>query len=577
MPGFYVGTKEIDFELINRYPNRSLSESVKIDNGTMKRHTLNKFLRDKAFFDTPELACVTEGIILNLADLKAEYGASDVNELVQSMYQKEGEEFFSKFIGPFSGALLDKKNNLWLVWTNQVGDKTVYYSTHGGMLSAGSQVNYLIDAFRKAGLSLSFDEQAAYQILTFGFMEGDSTFAREIKRLRGGQYLRYQNNKLEIKEYFMLHKHPERFAGKTEEQIIDALDEEFRKASALEYAKDEEYGYEYLSDLSGGLDARINMWVAHTMKPRHFQFITYCKANYQDEIIAKQMAAYWNDEILVKALDDVTFLYEIDETVFLTGGMQLFTGPTGCKRMLEHIDMSYYGIEHTGQLNGAIIGTYYSSIGGGKQPTGMYSEKLKDRLTGTNHSDFDDHELYMLYTRGFRGIMNTSQIRSNYTEAFTTTITPSFMQLCMDIPVELRVDHNLYKKWILSKYPEAAKFKWEKTGTYITESELKRKLKRYFIKAPKKLFRIMMKRSYQKTGMNPLDYWFANNQSLRDYFDKYESEGYQYLPSEASHQLINDMKQLYRTGSVNEKAMVLTVISAAKLFFGDGKYEFITQ
>lgn len=577
MPGFFVCSKEMDCELINRYPNRCLSGTINISKGTIKRNTLNKFLNDKAFIDTPELACVTEGIILNLADLMAEYGASDVNGLVQEMYKKEGESFFAKFIGPFSGALYDKKNDLWLVWTNQIGDKTVYYSMHGGELSAGSQFNYLADVFRKSGLTLSFDEQAAYQILTFGFMEGDSTLAGEIKRLRGGQYLRYQNNKVEVKEYFMFHKHPERFEGKTEQQIIDALDEEFRKASALEYAKDEEYGCEHLSDLSGGLDARMNMWVAHTMKPRHFQFITYCKANYKDEIIAKQLAAHWNDEILVKSLDDVTFLYEIDETVFLTGGTQLYSTPTGCKRMLEHIDMSYYGIEHTGQLNGAILGSYYSSIGGGKQPTGMYSEKLKDRLTSTNHSDFDDHELYMLYTRGFRGIMNTSQIRSNYTEAFTTTITPFFLQLCMDIPVELRINHKLYKKWILSKYPEAAKYKWEKTGTYITESELKKKLKRYFIKAPKKLLKMVKGRGKVNTGMNPFDFWFEHNPSLRAYFDKYENEGYKYLPSEVSEHLINDMKELYKTGNVNEKAMVLTVLSAAKLFFGDIKYEFINQ
>ena len=86
MPGFYISSKNVDFELINRYSNRCLVGSININNGTMKRHTLNKFMQDKAFFETSELACVTEGVILNLADLKKEYNTNSVNELVQVMY-----------------------------------------------------------------------------------------------------------------------------------------------------------------------------------------------------------------------------------------------------------------------------------------------------------------------------------------------------------------------------------------------------------------------------------------------------------------------------------------------------------
>jgi hypothetical protein len=60
-------------------------------------------------------------------------------------------------------------------------------------------------------------------MLTFGFMEGDRTYAQEIKRLRGGQYID-SDGKLEVKEYFTLHHHPERFAGKCDEEIIEEMD-----------------------------------------------------------------------------------------------------------------------------------------------------------------------------------------------------------------------------------------------------------------------------------------------------------------------------------------------------------------
>ncbi len=569
MPGFLVSDQLMEIELINRYPERCVKQDFSNRHITFKRNTLNKFMRDKAFVNAGDIAFVCDGVILNLTELHNQFHTESTEDLIPIMYHRFGEQFFSHFIGSFSGALFDSSKNLWLVWTNHTGEKSVFYSNNSKLFVAGSQVNYLIDAFKEKGIALTFDEQAAYQMLTFGFMEGNSTYANEIKRLRGGQYLRYQDGKQEVKEYFMLHKHPERFSGKTEDQIVEELDRVFRAASELEYAKDEEYGYEHLADLSGGLDARMNMWVAHTTKPRHIQFITYCKANYLDELIAKQLAAYWNDEILVKPLDDVTYLYEIDEIVFMNAGLSLYSGITGGKRMLEHINFDVYGMEHTGQLNGGIIGSYLSAIGGGKEPTGMYSEKLKDRLTKTNKADFDDHELYMLYTRGFQGVMNTQQIRSNYTEAYTTTVNPEFMQLCMDIPVSIRINHKLYKKWILSKYPEAAKYKWEKTGAVITENRYVGFVRKVVRRGPAKLKRMLGRDSEIVTGMNPLDYWIAHDRQISDYMDSYEKKGYEAIKQYASPQLLEDMTSLFEAGTANEKTMVLTVLAASKLYFGE--------
>ena len=569
MPGFYINSSPSRVALKNLYPQRCVMETLTENRFTIKRHTLNKFMRDKAFNETDELAVVTEGVILNLHELLEEYGTATVNELVPAMYRKEGEQFFSRFVGPFAGALYNKRQKTWLVWTNHVGDKAVFYSASSDLFAAGSQVNYVIDAFREKGISLSFDEQAAYQMLTFGFMEGNRTYAQEIKRLRGGQYIKYTDGKLEVKEYFMLHHHPEQFAGKSDEEIIEELDMAIRHASAQEYAKDEEYGYEHFSDLSGGLDARMNMWVAHSLKSRHIQFMTYCKANYLDEIIAKQLAAHWHDEIIVKPLDDVSFLYEIDDIVFMNSGLSLYSGITGGKRMLEHVNMDVYGLEHTGQLNGGIIGTHLSAIGGGKLPTGMYSERLKDWLTETNYGDFDDHELYMLYTRGFRGVMNTQLIRSNYTEAWTTTTHPEIMQLCMDVPIEKRLNYEFYKKWIITHYHEAARYKWEKTGGLITEGKVIGFIRKLIYRGPNKLKRMLGHSKNIASGMNPLDYWVEHNSEARQFLERYEQDGYSSMPQGTSDQLVADMKELFKVGTVNERTMVVTVLSAAKLYFGD--------
>lgn len=567
MPGFFSSSMPSKIYLNNKYPERCISETLIDEKITIKRNTLNKFMRDKAFLNNSSFACVSEGVILNLAHLLLEYKVSTINELIPCMYAKEGEAFFSKFIGSFAGVLYDKNKSLWIIWTNQVGDKPVFYYANTELM-AGSQVNYLIDAVRECGRQLSFDEQAAYQMLTFGFMEGDDTYAKEIKRLRGGQYLRYQYGKIDIKEYYSIQKQENRFKGCSQEEIIEKFDSLIRKASQLEYAKDDEYGYLHLADLSGGLDARMNMWVSHTVAQKHIQFITYGKANYLDELIAKQLAAFWNDEILIKPLDDVSFLYDIDDIVFLNAGLSLYSGITGGKRMLEQLNMEQYGIEHTGQLNGGIIGSYLTAIGGGKEPTGMYSEKLSDRLVNLHRDEYPDHEIYLLYTRGFRGVMNTQMIRSNYTEAYSTSTNPEVMSFCLDIPLKMRMNHSFYKEWILQKYPDAANYKWEKINAKITDGRLILLLRKYLIRAPRKFVRLLRRQQYINTGMNPLDYWLSRNEDLRNYLDTYEKSGYSYMPDGASEQLIRDMKQLYKTGTVSEKTMVLTVLASVKLYFG---------
>ena len=569
MPGFFVSDRKTKFQLHNRYPQRCIREEIP-SAGTVRRHTLNKFIEDKTFCETDSLILIAEGYLLNKTALFARYGVQSVATLMETMYRAEGEAFFAAFRGAFSGALYDKEKDLCLLYTNHTGDKAVFYTLCGSHFAAGSQVNYVLDACKELDWPLTLDEQAAYQMLTFGFMESDGTYAKEIRRLLGGTYLRIEKGEAQVLRYFRLEKHPERFEGQTEDQIIDALDAEFRRAVDAEYRKDEEYGLKHLADISGGLDSRINTWVAHEMSPRHLQLITYSKNNYLDERIAKEIAVHWKDELLFRQLDDASYLYELDELVFLNAGLSLYSGITGGKRMLEDLNLDAYGLEHTGQVNGAVIGSLLCGKDGleKRYPSGKFSNKLNHRLDQAYAANFDDHELYLLSTRTFRGILNTQLIRENYTEIAFPFLDVELLQLCLDIPLEYRLGHNIYKKWILTKYPQAARFRWEKTGAKISEGKPIGLLRKVITKGPHKLLRMMGKHSLSNHGMNPLDYWFGRDKALQTYLNRQEAEGYRCLP-QASDRLISDMKQLYATGSFNEKAMVLTILAAAKLYFGD--------
>ncbi len=574
MPGFLVGCGKSQKQLTEVCLNRVISDEYSSDSFFALRSTLNKFMNDKCFVETNHSFLVLDGYLLNKHLLLREYTAETLEELVDKMYLLNGETFFSEFRGCFSGAIYDKVKSKWVIFTNQIGDAPVFYTTNGSNFAAGSQVSYILNWCLEQNMHISFNESCAYQMLSFGYVASDETYANEIKRLHGGDYLVFQNGTLSVKTYHRFTKHKDRFRGFSESDIIEEIDKVFKEAVNLEWHKDIEYGYKHLADLSGGLDSRMNMWVAHEEIDCHATILTYSKEQYLDHIIAKQIASYWADEFVFRPLDDAAFMYDIDINTSLLGGLSLYSGITGGRRLLESLELSKFGIEHTGMVGDIALGSFYHDIGDGekKRPSGMYSERYKNKLPSSVialSDNYDDYEVYLMYVRGFHGACNSHLLRRNYTEVGSPFLNVDFMQLCFDISVEMRIGHHIYKKWIINKHPNAAKFKWEKTGGLITETKLSRNIRRYKKALTRRIGKLFAKNKVIAYGMNPIDYWISQDEHLRRFLDNYEEKGYSFLPKTVSDNLINDMKELYRSGTANEKAMVLTVLASAKLYFGD--------
>lgn len=577
MPGFYISNRKEDIELKDVHSEKLVKEAISCkDFGIVKRSTLNKFMKDKAFYTDNKYMIVLEGYLLNKRELLIKYDVSDVTMLIIQMYEKKGNSFFEEFRGCFSGAIIDRKQDKWIIYTNQVGDNPVFYYDKDGIFAAGSEVKYVLEMCHTMNLKLSFNEEAAYQMLTYAFMASDDTYAKEIKRLHGGDYLLREKGVLSVKQYHRFHSNTESFRDYSEDELIDIIDQNFKNAVQLEWDKDDEYGYQHIVDLSGGLDSRMNLWVAHELKSVHANILTYSQSGYLDEIISEQIAYYWKDELVFKPLDDASFLYDIDIATEMLGGGSLYSGITGGRRMLMFANLENYGIEHTGMVGDAILGSFYHNLHEmeNKTPTGRYSEKLAYRLPKRItelYNNYDNYEIYLMYVRGFHGACNSHLIRRNYTEVGSPFLNVEFMQMCYDIPVEFRLNHDIYKKWILRKYPKAAEFKWEKINAKITSPRLMVIFKNLSKRVYRKISKILGIKIIDKKGMNPLDYWVHTNTSLKEYMDSYEEKGYNYLPDNVSEQLKEDMHYLYKNGSAIEKTMVLTVLSSAKLFFGESR------
>ena len=571
MPGFYISDFEITAELNSAKKDRCVLDE-KVWNGLkIKRCTLDKFVNDKCLEETKDYIIVSEGVLLNKAHLFKEYGTDCVSGLIIKMFESVGETFFDKFRGSFSGALYIKKESKWIVYTNHYGDNMLSYSFIEGHFVISSQIDWILETLKQNDVGITFDENALNSVCSYGYMAQDFTYSKEIKRLYPGYYLVYKDGSFDIKKYFDIKPGKYDLSKKSEAEIIDEMDNLFREAVKLEYEKDKEYNYTHLTQLSGGLDSRMNLWVANELGYKDVVCMTFAQSDSLDEKIAKQITNDLGLKHIVWHLDSAKHLFKIDEYISMNYGLAIYGGIGAEKEMLDSEDISNTGLIHTGQIGDVIIGCFLSSEKelNDMTPGGLYSTMFKPAQT--DMSAFYDREDYLMFVRGFMGCLSSHLYTRNYTEVASPFLNIELLEYCMSIPVSLRKKHDLYKKWILKKYPGAAKYIWEKTGKKITEktNELKEKAI-LAIRNPKlvlkKLGLNVRIDNKVLTGMNPTDLWWENNAGLRKLYDDYYND--MILSDIISDTCRYKIKKMYTTGNATEKMLCITCLASIKYYFG---------
>jgi len=588
MPGF-IGAIGNTIPVFNREERSKLiQETLTGDGYRVERRTVNKFMDDKIFVDSANLLLVIEGVVLNKKQLIDQYGPGESFEsCIRRMYAVSNETFFNQFRGSFSGLLYDKINDTWLIFTNHIGDKQVFYSELNGYLLVGSEMRFMVETLKANNLPVTLNNTGAYLVLTHGFVIEDHTLVNEVKKLSAGHYLKLDKSGLHEIQYHRFSNQPRK--EMTEEEAVEGIDRLFRQAVKRQFDKDLEYGYKHITCLSGGLDSRMTVWVAHQMGYTDQLNTTFSQSNYLDFTIAQQIATDLHHDFLFKALDHGNFIRDIDQVTALTYGNANFFGLAHGKSLYDIIDFEPFGIVHTGMIGDAIIGTFFKKNEYNpevKIGEGAYSLELIDRLADYKFKyEYENEEIFCLYTRAFTGANQGMVVFQEHTEAVSPFCDVDFMEFCYSIPLNLRFNHKIYFDWILQKYPGAADYIWEKKRTKIhaiTNKEPKY-MHLFGYKVPSVVdehFLIWLKGSVlrrlglRKKGakpkteyipnsfsMNPIDYWYNNNEDLRvvlnNYWIKYEK-----LIDDKD--LYSDMNHLFNDCVVLDKLQALSVLSTVK-------------
>ena len=572
MPGFFgfISTNQRSFLLPEK--DHLINEEIINDKIYLHRHTINKFLNDKIFEETNAYIFIIDGFILNMQELKTKYDKIILSNLLETMYEKLGETFFKDFRGSFSGLIYDKIKEILIIYTDHIGDKQLFYYHDENQLIFSSKILDILSFCKEMGIIVSLNKNAAYLMLTNSYYFEDITLINEVKKLEAGTYLKYCDKKITINRYHLLNNTPNN--NQKEDDIIENIDLLFKQAIARSLNKNREYGYKNMASLSGGLDSRMTTWVLNEIKEPDEKIInyTYSQSNYLDEIIAKSIAKYLGNQLILKTLDNGLSLTRIDEATKISEGMILYPSLGQLVEFTELINFDDFGLIHTGLLGDAVMGAGYATINTKKELNILghaASLKLKNKINDIKlNNTYKNQEIFNLYSRGFAGMnLGTPSILQNYTESFSPFYDLDFMEYCLTIPIKYRNDYRIYFKWILKKYPQAARFKWENYKAKITTYKINIMGKRVPIKQllPKiiKKYKIFNIDIHTQKHMHPYNYWYTHYTKVNEYINNYYSENIKYVQDE---DLKNDCKNLFNDGTTMEKCLVISLLSALKLF-----------
>lgn len=547
-----------------RLPASDGMEMINSQRGVLIKKLLNKFPDDIVYTETDECVSFFDGYILDKKELCRKYGETHWKDVfVKNCNNHIVEEDYR---GGFCGFVASDREIT--CFTDHLGNRVVYYYYHKEQLIISNNMNYMIRTLRENDIEPVFDENAARYIMSFGAMPDDTTFVKGVKRVLPGYKIHFKDHEAVRERYYQIDNR--NVLGQvTEEEAIEMLDASFRQAVRREFDKDREYGYRHLVDLSGGLDSRMVTWVAHEMGYTDQVNATYSRSGYLDQKISQQIAMDLKHQYVFCPLDDCNWIYDVDDIVKKNNGASFYTGITGGNRMLSLLNTEYFGIEHTGMVGDVIPASFYKqeelAYGLPRFDLHRYSDKLSYEFDADILKEYPDQEIFALHTRGILCAASSYIIRQNYVETGSPFLDVDFVNTCMSLPFQYRKNHYIYLKWMEKKYPQATEYGWEKWGGVKPKLS---HIKYRRVVTAKRLLKMRVDAGLKRESrdnMNPLDYWYANDRAIAAFYENYYKNYIEAIP--IAENVRSDMKMMYGSGTVIEKAMVLTILGIYKNYF----------
>jgi asparagine synthase (glutamine-hydrolysing) len=197
------------------------------------------------------------GEIYNFRELREELRAgghtfcSETDtEVLLTAYCAWGVEAFTRLIGMFAFAIWDAPKRRLLLVRDRLGIKPLYYCIRDGVLTFGSELRALR---RHRGFEPRIDRGTLGRYLRYGYVTGVQTIYANVWQVMPGEYLLWEDGKIETRPYWRLIEETEVVPPASFEAAVDRLEDLLGDAVERRLIADVPLG----AFLSGGVDSSV--------------------------------------------------------------------------------------------------------------------------------------------------------------------------------------------------------------------------------------------------------------------------------------------------------------------------------
>ena len=147
------------------------------------------------------------GEIYNFQPLRAElekaghrFSTKSDTEVIVHGYEQFGDAYIQRLNGMFAIAIWDSTKKKLLLARDRMGIKPLYYSIQDGGIIFASEIKALLQARIKKNV----DTTALYSILNVGYVPGERTLIRGIKKLPPSSILNFKEGEAEVSTYWQI-------------------------------------------------------------------------------------------------------------------------------------------------------------------------------------------------------------------------------------------------------------------------------------------------------------------------------------------------------------------------------------
>ncbi|MEO8208928.1 MAG: asparagine synthase (glutamine-hydrolyzing) [bacterium] len=169
------------------------------------------------------------------------------SEVIIHLYEEYGEKCIEKINGMFAFCIYDKKKQQVLLARDRIGIKPLYYFLDNSRLIFASEIKAII---KDPSIQRNINYNSLSNFLTNHVIIGEDTIFNNIHKLLPGHFLKIENNKIQIKEYWDLNFTND-FISCDENFFVEKIDELLSSSVNLQLISDVPLGV----FLSGGVDS----------------------------------------------------------------------------------------------------------------------------------------------------------------------------------------------------------------------------------------------------------------------------------------------------------------------------------